>query len=82
MIPAALARRFYSDLNAAWPLSSLPPQHCLKSASFGTRLTIEFADQKTPDLSCGNPTNPSMRALARDAREIVEASGIQKARRE
>jgi hypothetical protein len=81
-IPSALARRLYSDLDTAWPLSSLPPAHCLKSASFGTRLTVEFADQTTPDLSCGNMTNASMRALARDAREIVAASGTKRAGRD
>jgi len=81
-IPSALARRLYSDLEAAWPLSSLPPAHCLKSASFGTRLTIEFADQTTPDLSCGNITDPGIGALARDAREIVAASGTKRAGRD
>ncbi|HWT81332.1 MAG TPA: hypothetical protein VN648_21270 [Candidatus Methylomirabilis sp.] len=81
-IPSALARRLYSDLDIAWPLSSLPPTHCLKSASFGTRLTIEFADQTTPDLSCGNITDPSLRALARDAREIVAAPGAKRAGRD
>ena len=75
-IPEALARRFYSDLDAAWPLSSLPPQHCLKSASFGTRLTIELAGQTTPDLNCGHTTDPNVRALARDARDIIAASGV------
>jgi len=78
-IPSALARRLYADLEAAWPLSSLPPAHCLKSASFGTRLTIEFADQATPDLSCGNITDPLVRALARDARKIAAAPGVRQA---
>ena len=79
-IPGALAERLYSDLEAAWPLSSLPPQHCLKSASFGTRLTIEFDGQMTPDLSCGRITDPKVRALAQDAREIVAASGVKRNR--
>lgn len=79
-IPAALAERLYSDLQAAWPLSSLPPQHCLRSASFGTRLTIEFDGQMTPDLSCGRITDPKVRALAQDAREIVAASGVKRKR--
>jgi hypothetical protein len=77
-IPVALARRLYSDLDVAWPLASLPQQHCLKSASFGTRLTIELAGQTTPDLSCGRITNSSVRALARDAREIIAASDIKR----
>jgi hypothetical protein len=81
-IPDMLARRLYSDLDAAWPLSSLPPQHCFKSASFGTRLTIEFAGQTTPDLSCSRITNPSVRALAKDAREIIEAAGVKRTGRE
>lgn len=79
-IPAAVAERLYSDLNAAWPLSSLPSQHCLKSASFGTRLTIEFDGQTTPDLSCGRITDPKVKALARDAREIVATAGVKRSR--
>lgn len=79
-IPAAVAERLYSDLNAAWPLSSLPSQHCLKSASFGTRLTIEFDGQTTPDLSCGRITDPKLKALARDAREIVATAGVNRSR--
>ena len=77
-----LARRLYSDLDAAWPLSSLPSQHCLKSASFGTRLTIVFGGQTTPDLSCGRMSDPIMRALARDARDIIAASGTKTTERE
>jgi hypothetical protein len=50
----------------------------LKSASFGTRLTIEFAGQRTPDLSCGRMSDPIMRALAEDARDIIAASGVKR----
>ena len=80
MIPAMLARRLYSDLDAARPISLLPPQHCLKSASFGTRLTIEFDGETTPDLSCGRITDPKVRALAQAAREIVVAAGVKRNR--
>jgi hypothetical protein len=73
-IPADLAGRLYADLDAAWPLSSLPKQHCLKSASFGVSLTISFDNQKTPDLSCGGGKNPRLQALVEDARQIVSAS--------
>jgi hypothetical protein len=72
-IPAALAQRLYSDLDAAWPISSLPRQHCPKSASFGTELTIAFDNQKTPDLNCGGGKNLKLRALVQDAQEIVRA---------
>jgi len=81
-VPPAVARRLYSDLDAAWPLSSLPAEHCLKSASFGTRLTIEFAGQTTPDLSCGHTTDPNVGALAKDAREIIATSGVKRTERE
>lgn len=73
-IPAALARRLYADLDAAWPISSLPKQYCPKSASFGTVLIIEFDYQKTPDLNCGGGKNPKLQALVQDAQEIVSAS--------
>jgi len=73
-IPAALAQQLYSDLEAAWPISSLPKPHCPKSASFGTVRIIEFDSQKTPDLNCGDGKNAKLRALAHDAQEIVKAS--------
>jgi len=81
-VPSTLAQRLYSDLEAAWPLSSLPTQHCLKSASFGTTLTIEFGGQTTPDLSCGHTTDPRVRALAKDAHEIIAASVTKRTERE
>jgi hypothetical protein len=70
-VPDALVKRLYSDLDAAKPLASLPHPRCIKSASFGTRLTIEFGDSETPDLSCGDGDNAKLRALIRDAQEIV-----------
>src|SRR5579863_3149375 len=70
-ISGDLVKRFYSDLDAAKPLASLPHPHCIKSASFGTRLTIEFGDSETPDLSCGDGENAKLHALIQDADEIV-----------
>jgi hypothetical protein len=67
----ALAKRLFSDLAAAQPFISLPQPHCAKSASFGTRLTIEFGDSETPDLSCGDGDNAKLRALIQDASEVV-----------
>lgn len=70
-VPDTLVKRLYSDLDAAKPLASLPHPHCMKSASFGTRLTIEFDDSETPDLACGDGDNAKLRALIHDAEEIV-----------
>jgi hypothetical protein len=70
-LPDALVRRFYSDLEAAGPLSALPVEHCPKSVSFGTRTTVESGGEETPDLSCPNPRNVHAQALMRDANEIV-----------
>ena len=69
-IPEALVRRLYANLEAAMPLSSLPAQHCMKSASFGSTLIIEWSDSRTPDLNCGDGGDPKMRALIRSAKEI------------
>src|ERR1044071_7341163 len=49
-LPNTLVRRFYTDLEAAKPLSTLPRHPCMKSASFGTTLSIEFSGQTSPDL--------------------------------
>jgi hypothetical protein len=70
-LASALTDRFYADLAAAKPFSSLPPVHCAKSASFGTVLTVKFGDEESPDLSCGDGGNAALKALIRDANEIV-----------
>jgi hypothetical protein len=72
-VPKELARRFYKDLEAGKPLSELPHQGCMKSASFGTTLTIEFAGQTSPDLSCGDGGNAAVKALIQDSNDIVKA---------
>ncbi len=71
-VPDDLARRFFSDLEAARPLSALPREHCMKSASFGTTLTIELDDEETPDLSCPSPQNSHIQTLKGDVTEIVK----------
>jgi hypothetical protein len=71
-IPKSLTERLYLDVMAARQLSLLPPRHCAKSVSFGTRLTIRFEDDASPDLSCGDGGNPKLQALIRDADEIVK----------
>lgn len=71
-LPDALVQRLYSDLGVATPLSSLPAQRCMKSASFGTKLSIEFGGEETPDLSCQGGDNAKLQALTKDANEIVK----------
>ena len=67
-----LVRRLYSDLDKAGPLSALPTERCFKSVSFGTRMTIEFGAEETPDLSCPNQADSRAQNLQRDANEIVK----------
>lgn len=71
MLPHATVERFHADLNAAKPLASLPEVHCMKSASFGSTLTVAFGGEQTPDLRCGDGGNVAMRNLIRDANEII-----------
>jgi hypothetical protein len=47
------AQAFFKDLQAAMPLSKLPHQPCMKSASFGSTTYIEYKGERSPDLSCG-----------------------------
>ncbi len=70
-IPKDLAMRLFSDLEAAKPLGGLPAPHCMKSKSFGSRLTIEFGGESTPDLSCGDGGNEHLRAIIKDVNEMV-----------
>ena len=71
-IPKSLAGALYADVDAARPLSSLPARGCMKSASFGTRLTIQSGEDTSPDLSCGDGGNAKMQALIRDTGAVVK----------
>lgn len=71
-LPESLTKALYGDVKAARPLSSLPAHGCIKSVSFGTRLTIQSGDDASPDLSCGDGGNAKMQALKHDADAIVK----------
>jgi hypothetical protein len=71
MLPRATVERFQADLKAAKPFTSLPEVRCMKSASFGSTLTVEFGGEQSPDLRCGDGGNVAMRNLIRDANEII-----------
>jgi hypothetical protein len=76
-IPTSLAKALYEDVKMAGRLSSLPAQRCMKSASFGTRLTVQFGDDTSPDLSCGDGGDTRMRALIHDTTAIVKIFSAQ-----
>lgn len=69
-VPKDLVKRLYADLASAQPLAQLPRHSCLKSASFGTVLTIELGGDMTPDLNCGDGGDSRMKALIQDAADI------------
>ncbi len=54
----------------------------MKSASFGSKLTVEFGEEKTPDLSCGDAGSAMLQALIRDVKEIVDLFGASEQRNE
>ncbi|WP_218080374.1 hypothetical protein [Anthocerotibacter panamensis] len=72
-LPSTLARKFFAHLANAMPLDQLPAQTtCLKSASFGSTTTVEWAGQRSADLSC--TADARAQALYQDVQEITQAS--------
>ena len=69
-----LAARFFNDLHAAKD-ENAPPQHCMKSASFGTTTTVIWQGWTSPDLQCP-PAGPNIQALAQDVKAIEAAAGV------
>ena len=51
VLPSVQAKKLFQDLAAAMPLTSLPAGHGMRSASFGTRTTITYKAQRSPDLT-------------------------------
>jgi hypothetical protein len=71
-VSAALVKRFFADLQAAGPLDQLAAHPCMKSASFGTTLTIVYRGKTSPDVSCPM----TARQLAGDALALADAAGV------
>jgi hypothetical protein len=72
-------------LDAAGALHALPANHCMKSASFGSRLFVSRGDDRSPDLSCPEQSDSRTAAIKREAEQILRAAqkagGVQRARR-
>jgi len=69
-LPSTLTGRFFRDLEAAVPVSSLAAGHGMKSASFGTSTTVSYRGQQSPDLS--SPAEAKGRAISADILEITK----------
>jgi hypothetical protein len=69
-----LCEQFVSDLQSAGPLNALPANHCFKSASFGSRLYVEFNGLRSPDIHCPVQADSRTAALKREATEILNAA--------
>jgi hypothetical protein len=70
------ATRFFADLAAAAPLDEIEGTPCMKSASFGVRITVAWHGKLTPDLAC--PTGPAGKTLMADIATIERELDIQR----
>jgi len=71
VVPTAQAKKLFSDLEAAMPLTDLPVRHGVRSASFGTQTYITYKGQKSPDLTFAS--DPRTVALKADIDSITKA---------
>jgi hypothetical protein len=75
----SICKQFMRDLDAVGPLIDIPVVRCMKSASFGSSLFVEFDGHRSPDLSCPGHDSRSEK-LQKDANQILqtarEAAGI------
>jgi hypothetical protein len=62
------ATSFFNDVSAA-RANPGTPQHCMKSASFGTTTVVSWHGYASVDLQCP-PLTPAVSALALDVRAI------------
>ncbi len=67
-------KRLWTALEAAGSLASLPVSHCMKSASFGTRLFVELDGQRSPDLSCPHQSDAKVAALRIELEKLLSAT--------
>jgi len=76
---------FTKALDAAGALHAFPANHCMKSASFGSRLFVSRGDDRSPDLSCPEQSDPRTAAIKKQAEDILHAAekagGVRRMRR-
>ncbi|MBC5811691.1 MAG: hypothetical protein GIW95_12680 [Candidatus Eremiobacteraeota bacterium] len=73
-VEIATARQLFAALKKAGALSALPVRPCMKSASFGSSLTLEYRGARSPDLACA--ANAAERALSSAASAVAGALGV------
>jgi hypothetical protein len=67
MLPASLAAQFFTDVQAAMPLSSRGASDCMKSASFGSSQFVWWRGSRSGDLTCGGAS-----AVSNDVVKIAQ----------
>ena len=73
-VGAAQVKWLHAKLDEATPFTQLGGAHCMKSASFGSRTTIVYRGESTPDLSC--PSTDQSRELMRTIGVILDQLGV------
>ena len=65
---------FANTVEAAGALHALPANHCMKSASLGSRLYVSRGTDRSPDLSCPEQSDTRAAAIKKQAEEILRAA--------
>lgn len=73
-LEAQVSSKLFEDLQSIGSLNALPRSHCMKSASFGTSLYIEFNGEQSPDLNCPAPAGSKTATLKKDVDDIMQAT--------
>jgi len=73
-IDRSVCKRLLDRLKEVGSVGDLPVRHCMKSASFGSRLYIEFKGQRSPDLSCPGQNDSAVADLQELAQKVVESA--------
>ncbi len=73
-VPLGLARKFFDDLKTAKASGRVIGRTCMKSASFGTAMVVQYHGWTSPDLEC--PGDGFVVALAAEAHKIAAALNV------
>lgn len=70
-LPPALVKSLFVDLEAAMPLSKLPPTACVTSFKAPTPLLVYYHGETSPDLTCAS--DAKLAALYSDMQAVARA---------
>jgi len=74
VLDSGLTQKLFMDVQLALPFVQMELGHCAKSASFGTKTTVTYNGDLSPDISCAGDSKST--EIYQDVLNVKKALGV------